>query len=173
MLNKPVPPFTFQVNGLEITNETMLGKRYMLSFYRYASCPFCNLRVSFLIELHKTLNLDQQFIGVFQSSEEDMLKHVKNQDLVFPLVSDEKHIYYKKFGVEASLWAYIKGALKIKTLLNAYKKGFKISNSFGQKTTVPADFLVDEAGIIQLAYYGKDISDHLDLDKVENFFTVK
>lgn len=170
MIHKVVPSFEFRVNDQIISNQSMLGKKYMLSFYRYASCPFCNLRISFLIELHQALALDQQFIGVFQSSEEDMAKYVSKQDLSFPLVSDEKKTYYKKFGVEKSMWAYIKGALKVKRLFEAYHKGFKISHSYGDKTTVPADFLINEEGIIEVAYYGNDISDHLDLEIVTEFF---
>lgn len=128
------------------------------------------MRVSLLIGLHQELNLDCSFLGVFQSSVEDMNRHVLNQELTFPLISDEKRTYYKKFGVETSTLGYIIGALKIPTLLLARRKGFKISNPFGPKTTIPADFLIDENGIIQKAYYGKDITDHLDLEIVESFF---
>lgn len=163
----------FEIKDLEgrlISSDTMLGKRYMLSFYRYASCPFCNLRVSFLMGLHDELKLDNQFIGIFQSTEEDMKTYVNNQKPVFSIASDFDRVYYKKYGVETSLWAYIKGAMKLSTLLEAAKQGFKISKTMGPKTTVPADFLIDETGIVRHAYYGKDISDHLDLDIVEAFF---
>lgn len=158
------------IDGKQISSELMLGKRYMLSFYRYASCPFCNLRVSFLMGLHNELNLDNQFIGIFQSTEADMKQHVSTQQPVFSIASDYERKYYKKYGVESGVLAYILGALKISTLMKAFKKGFKMSNSMGPKTTIPADFLIDEKGIIQHVYYGKDISDHLDLESVEAFF---
>lgn len=158
------------IYGKKISLESMKGKRFMLSFYRYASCPFCNLRISFLMGLHDELKLENQFIGIFQSTEEDMSKHVTNQNTNFSICSDFKRVYYKKYGVDTSIFAYIKGALKINTLLKASKKGFKIKNSMGPKTTVPADFLIDENGIIKNAFYGKDISDHLDIDIVADFF---
>lgn len=169
--NIKAPDFDLKdLEGNRWSNTEMLGKKYMLSFYRYASCPFCNLRISFLIGLHEELELENQFLAVFQSDEADMKKHVANQEMTFPLCSDYKQEYYKVYKVNASIWAYIKGALKLTTLLKAHKSGFKISNPMGPKTTVPADFLIDEEGIIRHVFYGKDISDHLDLDVVEAFF---
>ena len=35
--------------------------------------------------------------------------------------------------------------------------------------TMPASFLVDEQGIIQLAYYGHDEGDHLSFDSIKSF----
>ena len=34
---------------------------------------------------------------------------------------------------------------------------------------MPADFLVNEHGVIQAAYYGQDEGDHLPLEKVKCF----
>jgi hypothetical protein len=34
---------------------------------------------------------------------------------------------------------------------------------------MPADFLIDREGIIQVAYYGKDEGDHLPFDTVKSF----
>ena len=34
---------------------------------------------------------------------------------------------------------------------------------------MPADFLIDAAGTIRVAYYGKDMGDHLSFDAVEAF----
>jgi len=168
------PNFSLRsIKGDVFTLDSMKGKKFMLSFYRYASCPFCNLRVSFLMGLHGDLKLDNQMIGVFQSTEEDMKKYVSNQEPEFPICSDYDRTFYKAYGVDTSLMAYIIGAMKLKTLLDAYKKGFKISRAMGPKTTVPADFLIDEKGIITYAYYGTDISDHLDLDIVEVFFSAQ
>jgi hypothetical protein len=36
-------------------------------------------------------------------------------------------------------------------------------------TTMPADFLIDRHGIIQVAYYGNDEGDHLPIDQVKAF----
>jgi hypothetical protein len=36
-------------------------------------------------------------------------------------------------------------------------------------TTMPADFLIDRGGIIQVAHYGKDEGDRLSFDTVKQF----
>ena len=36
-------------------------------------------------------------------------------------------------------------------------------------TTMPADLLVDENGVIQVAHYGRDEGDHLDFETVRAF----
>jgi peroxiredoxin len=170
-VGQKIPDFKLvSISGKEFSASSMYGSRYMLSFYRYASCPFCNLRISFLTELHKELGLNDQFLAVFQSDQKDMEKYVLKQAIEFPMFSDFKKVYYRKFGVEKSALAYIRGALNISDMLKAYKKGFKISKSQGDKTTIPADFIVSEDGIILEAFYGKDISDHLDIELVEKYF---
>jgi len=173
-VGRKAPEFEIKsLDGKVYNLKMMKGKKFMLSFYRYASCPFCNLRVSFLMDLHQRLNLDDQMIGIFQSTEEDMMTYVGQQCPEFPIASDYERKYYKAYGVDTSLMAYIVGAMRLKTLLEAYRKGFHISRSMGPKTTVPADFLIDEKGIITYAYYGHDISDHLDLDIVEVFLSAQ
>ena len=166
-----VPDFIIEdIKGNKITSQDLIGKRYMVSFYRYASCPFCNIRISFLAGLYEELDISEfKMLAFFQSTKEDILKHVDKQETPFPIISDYKLKEYKKFGVETSILGFIKGSLHIKKLFKAMKKGFKISNSMGPKTTIPADFLVDESGIIIHAFYGKDISDHLDIEIVEEF----
>lgn len=166
-----VPKFEVEdIEGNIVSSEDLLGMKYMVSFYRYASCPFCNLRISFLAEEYKELEiLNFRLVGFFQSTKEDILKNVGKQKSPFPIISDSSLTFYRKFGVEKSIFAYIKGAVKIGKLITAHKKGFKIGKSMGPKTTVPGDFLVDEMGIIKYAYYGKDISDHLDIEIIKEF----
>ena len=48
-------------------------------------------------------------------------------------------------------------------------KGYFPSSIKGNVTTLPADFLVDENGVIESIYYGKDSGDHLPLDQVKGF----
>lgn len=166
-----VPDFELvDIYGNSISSKDMLGSKYMISFYRYASCPFCNLRMSFLISDYEEFKSHKfKLIALFQSTEEDILNNVGNQKSPFPIIADPKLSQYKKFKIEKSIFAYIKGGIKLKLLLEASKNGFNIGKSMGPKTTIPADFLVDENGVIKYAYYGKDISDHLDLDIVKDF----
>ena len=48
--------------------------------------------------------------------------------------------------------------------LQAMGKGFLPGRMEGSITLVPADFLIGPDGTILLAYYGRDISDHLPVE---------
>jgi hypothetical protein len=48
-------------------------------------------------------------------------------------------------------------------------KGYVPSSPKGSLTTMPADFLIDEHGIIRAAHYGEDEGDHLPFDEVRAF----
>ena len=65
----------------------------------------------------------------------------------------------------------LKGAVvKFPSVLYAmFVKGYFPSSIGGNMLTMPADFLVDEAGIIQLAHYGKDEGDHIPIEQVKQF----
>jgi len=59
--------------------------------------------------------------------------------------------------------------LRMPALLRAMFKGYVPTTIKGSMTTMPADFLIDREGIIQVAYYGKDEGDHLPFDTVKSF----
>lgn len=46
---------------------------------------------------------------------------------------------------------------------------FELDSLKGSLTTMPADFLVDENGVIRTAYYGKDEGDHLPFEQARAF----
>ncbi|MEE8588642.1 MAG: hypothetical protein V3S80_04775, partial [Sulfurimonadaceae bacterium] len=61
--------------------------------------------------------------------------------------------------------------LRMPTLIKAMLQGYfplKIDSSI---TRMPADFIIDENGMILVAYYAKDEGDHLDIDEIRKFAT--
>ena len=48
-------------------------------------------------------------------------------------------------------------------------KGYVPTTLKGSTTIIPADFLIDMNGIIQVAYYGSDEGDHLQFEQVKYF----
>ncbi|NOQ36235.1 MAG: redoxin domain-containing protein, partial [Methylococcaceae bacterium] len=151
------------IEGDPFNLETLKGKRYLLSFFRFASCPFCNLRLHQLIT--RLNEFDEKFtlIAVFNSPLENLTEHVDKHQSPFPILADEKGIIYQHYGVEKSFIGVLKGMIfRMPTLLKAmFIKGYFPSKRQGSMTTMPVDFLIDEQGIIQTAYYGKDEGDHL------------
>ncbi len=71
---------------------------------------------------------------------------------------------YKLYGVEKSLLGYILGGISLK-MLKALLMGYKIEGAEGQKTLLPADFLIDNL-TVKRAYYSKKISDHLPIGEL-------
>jgi hypothetical protein len=55
------------------------------------------------------------------------------------------------------------------TLIRGMLKGYIPYPLKGSLLTMPADFLVDKDGIIQVTYYGKDEGDHLPFEQVKAF----
>ena len=140
----------------------------MLSFYRYASCPLCNLRIAQLIAQYPYLKEQGlHLVAFFQSPRQSILETVTKQDLPFPIVADPECAIYKLYGVESSLLGLLKGLLRLSEFWMAMKKGFLSVASDGDRTLIPADFLVAPDLVVERAYYGKDIGDHLPLEEIE------
>ena len=159
------------VDGSQFTLSQVQGKRYMLSFMRFAACPFCQLRIHQLISSWQELDENFTVIAVFDSPLKNLQKQSNKELAPFPILADEHTLYYLKFAVKHSIFGMFKAMFfRMPTLLYAMLvKGYFPSSIKGKVTTLPADFLVDEHGIITLIYYGKDSGDHLLFDQVKGF----
>ncbi|NHJ47528.1 MAG: redoxin domain-containing protein [Asgard group archaeon] len=160
------------LTGSKISLRDFKDKIVLISFYRYASCPLCNLRISQLIQQYDDLqNKGLQIISFFQSPKESMLKYVGNQNPPFPLIPDPRREIYRLYGVEKSWFKYIRGGIS-RNMFKALRAGFKVKDMEGQKNLVPADFMVDNL-TIKIAYYGKSIADHLPLVDIMQYLDNK
>lgn len=172
--NSPAKDFkTKDLLGNEIQLEKFKGKKIMLSFYRYAGCPLCNLRINQLINQYdnfKTKNME--LIAIFQSPKSSMKKYISSRhDIPFPVISDPKRRLYKIYEVESSLCGLLKGMTRLKDFGKALTKGLSPGKMEGDIGMIPADFLINEKGIIDVAYYGKDIGDHLPLTEIQDWLS--
>jgi peroxiredoxin Q/BCP len=169
---KPAPEFTLtDIHGQEVSLAALRGKRVMLSFYRYASCPFCNLRIH---ELSKRAEGYRQrgleLIAVFQSPGEKILQYAGKQQPPFAIIPDPQRLLYRRYGVESSWSGMLRAfAIRLPEVVKAIASGFLPGSVEGDVHRVPADFIVDEEGKLLATFYGKDIGDHLPLDTLENY----
>lgn len=154
------------VHGRMIRLDDYRGRYLFLSFYRYASCPFCNLRVHRLRQrLTEFANFDLSLVAVFQSSRAHILQYVGTQEPPFPILPDPGLRLYRAYRVETSLRAFLIGATRRAGMaLQAMRLGFLSGRMQGNVLRVPADFLIGPRGEILIAYYGRDISDHLPIE---------
>lgn len=159
------------INGSEFNIESVRGKRFLLSFYRFASCPFCNLRINKLVSKYDELPDDFELVAIFDSPLDNLQRFTEGHHAPFPILADEANTYYRRFGVQRSLLGVLKGAvLRMPTVIYAmFGKGYIPWVIKGSMTTMPLDILVDENGIVQSAYYGKDEGDHMPFDQVKEF----
>ena len=158
------------IDGSMFETESAKGKPIMLSLFRFASCPFCNLRVNELVRRFDEFGNDFTIIAVFDSPLDNLTRHAEGHKAPFPILADEDNKYYREYGIEHSVLGMLKGIfLRMPTLLKGMFKGYIPTTIKGSMTTMPADFLIDREGIIQVAYYGRDDGDHLPFDTVKEF----
>ncbi len=146
------------------------GKKILLSFFRGASCPFCNLRINQLINNYAEFQKNQiEIIVFFSATKEGIFQYAGKQKAPFPIIPDPKLEIYKKYGVEQSSMGMLKAVLKPLKMIQVMTSGFFNMRSMNDKPIIPADFLIDENQTIYKAYYGKDFGDHLQIDEILNW----
>ncbi len=165
----PAPP----LNLVDIYGQPIriggTGRKTLLSFFRDATCPFCNFRIYELTHNYKTLStLGLDIVAIFSSSQIDVLRFIARQPRPFRVVADPNSRTHNMYGIERSFWRKLKAILfRFPTLL----KGMRLVGLAGLKTgnLMPADFLIDEKGRIVETYYGSDAGDRIPIERIERF----
>jgi peroxiredoxin Q/BCP len=168
--NDRAPEFaTRDFLGAPVDLQSLRGRRVMLSFYRYASCPLCNLRMRDLIRSYDAWSTQGlSLVAVFQSPASSIATHVGRQDAPFPIVADPGMELYRSYCVEQRWTAMLTPSVLLNAA-RAMKAGMLPGRVEGPANRVPADFLICEDGVIDVAYYGTDVGDHLPLDQIERW----
>jgi peroxiredoxin Q/BCP len=144
------------------------GNRIFLSFFRNGACALCNLRVHELINNHATLTkAGIKVITVFESTVDDMLPYVAQQEPPFLLLADPKGLTYQQYGVETSeekIGKVMTENLALEKIADAMKKGFALTPQAGSNFhRLPAEFIIGKDFRIEKAHYTNFIIDHLPL----------
>jgi peroxiredoxin len=172
--NDIAPIFDWKdIDGNEVSLSEYQGRSVLLSFYRYASCPFCNLRIAQLRNHSERLQrLGLDMIAVFQSPAEKIRQHAGQQAMPFPILPDPERLLYEMYGLEASYAGMAKAfMLRFPSMIRAFGKGFLPGSIEGEIHRLPADFIVDEQGTVAMAYYGHDIGDHVPIRQIDDWLS--
>jgi peroxiredoxin Q/BCP len=174
LVGQKAPQFdVLDVDGRRITLEHYRGVFLLLSFYRFAGCPICNVRMWELAQrasaylqhgLHLLACIDSRVEGIDQVLDRDLYP--------FPLIAGLGGELFQKYGVESSVPRALRGLLtRPGALLQVRNRNFSswiphrnVDGHFGR---LPADFLIDPGGRILLAYYGQDLGDFLPAAQVD------
>ncbi|MFC4812918.1 redoxin domain-containing protein [Paenibacillus sp. GCM10023250] len=150
------------------------GRKVLLAFMRFSACALCNLRVHHFINRYpdwKRQGMD--VIAVFESPVANMRTYVGTQHPPFPLVADPEAYLYKLYGVETSeerVRMTMEDANTKRFAEEAVAAGFPLTPEEGSNfNRMPAEFLIDESGIIQLAHYSRLVTDHLPLATIDGY----
>lgn len=158
------------IDGTKFDSSSIIGKRYLITFFRFATCPFCNLRISQLMRINDEIGHNFEIIAIFESEIEHLTKHANKHMAKFPILADYDRKYYELFGVKKSILGMIKGMFfRLPVLIQSMLSGNIPHEVTSRMLIMPLSLLVDEYGIIQYVYHGTDEGDHLALDKVINF----
>ena len=155
------------VYGSKIDLKDYQGQKVVLSFFRKAACPFCNMAMQQLIKRHTEFEAKGiKIITLFASTKDDVLKYAGKQTPPFPIIADEKFEIYKKYGISISYGGMLKTMLNPVKVWKAVKGGFFSLRTIPQDPVLPAEILINEDQTVQLAYYGNDYDDHLSVDEM-------
>ncbi len=158
------------IDGLQFDNHSLKGKKYLVTFFRFATCPFCNMRIAQLKRAKSEMGENFEIVAIFEAKIEHLKKQANRHHAGFQILADHKREYYKIFGVKKSLIGMFKGMLlRMPTLILGLLKGYIPLDISPRILTMPLSLLVDEQGIIQTIYHGKDEGDHIPMKQVMSF----
>ncbi|HEY4099714.1 MAG TPA: peroxiredoxin-like family protein [Gemmatimonadales bacterium] len=167
-LGSPAPGFIVEsIGGRRVSSEQLRGRPLLLKFYRFATCPVCNLHMHRFIQEHHLVRDAGLTTIVFYHSPADKLAAAQRDAAPFDLVPDPARTVFGAYGVENGLRGMVSPAVMFdyaRALAAGYPPG--LFSSDGGITGNPADFIVDAAGRIVLAHYGTQYADSLDAPQV-------
>ena len=120
----------------------------IVSFYRGAWCPFCNLELNALQrELDGVKEAGATLVAISPNLPDESLGLIDKHDLTFPVISDAENRVAKQFNIVFEM---------VPSLVDHYKDiGRNIDKMNGSdvwEIPVPATYVIDQAGVIQYAW---------------------
>lgn len=170
-LGQQAPDFDVtDITGKQHSLESLKGKKVLLSFFRDATCPFCNLRVHEMTKVYPRLEENGLvMLAFFNAPKERIIRFVGNKPRPFPMIPDPEKVHYQHYEVRSSVAGLIRGMLfRIPSIIKAMLLGFppRVVHDIAQ---MPADILIGPDSTIKGFYFGKDPADHIPLSVLETF----
>ncbi len=159
------------IDGSTFEMSSMKGKRVILTFFRFSSCPFCNIRINRIMKRWDEFPEDTVMVGIFDAELSDLSKRMSKHDVKFIIAADETYHHFEENGVTKSFGRFMLGALRSPlTFLQATMKGYvPMTMSISKMSTIPVDILIDEESRVVEAHYCKDTVDHIPIDRMIAF----
>jgi thioredoxin-dependent peroxiredoxin len=165
---------TVDQHGEPVSLVNYRGRKVLLSFFRFSACALCNLRIhQFIKRFPEWQRQGLNVIALFESPKANLHAHVGTQNAPFPLIADPKATIYNIYGVETSeekVQATLSDTSIQSVIAEVEAAGFKLTPEEGSNFhRIPAEFLIDEEGIVQVAHYNSIITDNLPYESIDRF----
>tara|TARA_B100000212_G_scaffold182162_1_gene137156 strand:+ start:3430 stop:3972 length:543 start_codon:yes stop_codon:yes gene_type:complete len=159
------------IDGGTFNMSEYKGKRVVLTFFRFSTCPFCNIRINRIVKRWNEFPEDTVMVGVFDAKIDELTKRMKKHNAPFAIVADESFEHFEKNSVMKSFSRFMWGAMRSPlTFMQATLKGyFPLTMSISKLSLIPVDVLIGEDGKVVEAHYCKDTADHLPIDRLIEF----
>jgi len=168
--DKAIPFSVETIEGQTLSLEQFTGKPLLLMFYRYASCPMCNLRLRDFAQHFPRLQAQGlEVVAFFHSPARSIQANAGRRHYPFHLVADPDFKVYRSYGVETS-WPRFLLSMALPSFYVDWIRSMRYGFWGGvdwQMGKMPADFLIGPDGRIIKVHYGRDMGDHLPVAEVE------
>ncbi|PWT73289.1 MAG: hypothetical protein C5B60_08395 [Chloroflexi bacterium] len=173
LVGQQAPDFVVaDLYGKRVALEDYRGVCLLLSFYRFAVCPLCDLRMwrlSQQVNAYRRRGL--HFVACIESSAENIHFYLDRLNYPFPMIPDLGGDLYDTYGLRSSPLRVLTGmVVHADMYLKAARKnlgGWNVFRFDGEFGRLPADFLIGPDGRVLLAYYGRDHGDFLPLEQLD------
>jgi peroxiredoxin Q/BCP len=164
--SQPAPVFRVtDIHGEVVDLAELRGSRIWLSFLRFAGCPLANAKVE------KIKAWSAQFPGLRPIGVSTAKAAVRQRycDAGFPIIADCEQALFRLYGAQHSFLRAIVPTNQIATV-KAFIDGFTLQFPPERPLwRMPADILIDEAGMVADIHYGKRMHDDISRERIEAF----
>ena len=164
-LGSLAPDFTAEsIGGRRVSLDQLRGRPLLLKFYRFATCPVCNLHMHRFIQEHHLVDgsraHDDRVLPLPRRQAGERPRRTPPRSTSSPTPPRRSS---PRTASRTGLRGLVSPAVMrdyVKALAAGYPPG--LFSSDGGITGNPADFIVDASGRIALAHYGTQYADSLD-----------
>ena len=153
--------------GDTVDSTTVTGPLWV-GFFRFASCPLCNLRVHTMIGEWERWQNRCTYVAVFQSPPGRFTEFMRKQQPPFSVIADPELELFRAFGVESSVGAALKVpviAQTVRAKMQGYPVG-ALAAKDGAAFRVPADFIINK-GMVTTAFYGSNVAESIPFEDAD------
>jgi peroxiredoxin Q/BCP len=166
--------------GRPVSLMAFQGRPVLVSFYRSAICPLCNLRLYHLLDRYPAYQqrYGLNIISFFESAPDYAREFLDRYHAPFPLIADRERDVYRQYGLRTSMLGTARGTMRRSAYHEARRLGigdWRLLPGFlgmdGRKFRMPAEFLLGPDLTVRVAYYGRDAGDFLMFSELEHYLS--